>query len=77
MLYRSHAFQYARHNGFSSTVAMEDISNDVKIVLKQAISDIGKTVRPSFLWLSVTGVVHTFLFFSPSCNRCVKSTNRG
>jgi len=35
--------EHARHNGFSSTVALEDISSDVKLILKQAISDINKT----------------------------------
>jgi len=34
---------HARHNGFSSTVALDDISSEVKLVLKQAIEDIDKT----------------------------------
>jgi phosphoethanolamine N-methyltransferase len=34
--------EQAKHNGFSSTIALDDVSSDVKLVLKQAITDIGK-----------------------------------
>jgi len=36
---------HAKHNGFSSTIALEDVTNDVKIVLKDAISGIDNTAE--------------------------------
>jgi SAM-dependent methyltransferase len=36
---------HAKSNGFSSTVALEDITNDVKVVLKEAVSGIDHTTE--------------------------------